>query len=115
MKKYITGIFAVVIALSLTFGLSSFKKEPAAKHRPDTIYYYQFTGTHGQESTMSKWTQLASSDDYDDLSCSSGNANSCKIKNTTNSGSNPTSVPLDINGFPQPGAVNTQVVLKLKD
>jgi len=112
MKKYITGIFAVIIALSLTFGLSSFKKEPAAKHRPDTIYYYQFTGTHGQESTMSKWTQLASLDDYNDVPCGNGSTNSCKIKNTTNSGSNPTSVPLDANGFPQQGTVNTVVVLK---
>jgi len=112
MKKYITGIFAVVIALSLTFGLSSFKKDHAAKHHADTIYYYQFTGTHGQESTMSKWIQLASLDDYNDVPCSNGSTNSCKIKNTTNSGSNPTSVPLDANGFPQQGAVNTQVVLK---
>jgi hypothetical protein len=112
MKKYITGIFAVVIALSLTLGLSSFKKDHAAKHHPNTDYYYQFTGTHGQESTMSKWVQLASVDDYNDLPCSNGSTNSCKIINNTNSGLNPTSVPLDINGFPQQGTVNTAVVLK---
>ena len=112
MKKYITGIFAVVIALSLTFGLSSFKKNPVVKHHPDTLYYYQFTGTHGNESTMSLWVKLADVDAYNDVPCSNGSTNSCKIINTTNSGSNPTSVPLDANGFPQQGTINTVVVLK---
>ena len=112
MKKYITGIVAVVIALTLTIGLSSFKKDHATKHHPDTVYYYEFTGTHGQESTMSLWAQLAGADDYNDFSCPQGSTNSCKIINNTNSGTHPTSVPLDGSGFPQVGAVNSARVLK---
>jgi hypothetical protein len=113
MKKYFTGIFAVVIALSLTFGLSSFKKDRAPKYHPNTDYYYEFTGSHGNESTMSLWVQLATIDDYNDFICPGGSTNSCKIINNTNSSSHPTSVPLDSGGFPQVGTVNSARVLKL--
>lgn len=112
MKKYITGIFAVVLAFGLTFGLSSFKKDRATGPSPYTNYYYEFSGSHGSESTMSLWIQLPTVDDYNDFSCASGSNNSCKIINNTNSGSHPTSVPLDASGFPQVGTVNTARVLK---
>ncbi len=112
MKKYITGIFAVVIALSLTFGLSSFKKDSASRHHPNTDFYYEFTGSHGNESTMSLWVQLATIDDYNDFNCPQGSTNSCKIINNTNSGTHPTSVPLDGSGFPQVGTVNSARLLK---
>ena len=112
MKKYTIGIFAVVIALSLTFGLSSFKKDRAPKHHPDTNFYYEFTGSHTHENDMSLWTQLATVDDYNDFTCSQGSTNSCKITNNTNSGTHPTSVPLDGSGFPQVGTVNITRVLK---
>lgn len=102
---------AVFVAALLAFGTSAFKNHPTKNHST-TEFYYEFTGTHGNESTMSLWSQLATQQDYDDLDCVSGSNNSCKIINTTNSGTHPTSVPLDANGFPQIGTVNTDRQLK---
>jgi hypothetical protein len=110
MKKYILASFAVIFAIALVFTISAFKNHKPAKH-PTTSYYYKFTGSHGNESTMSLWQQVSLSD-YNGLTCPFGSNNSCKIINTTNSGTNPTSVPLDANGFPQVGTVNTEVKLK---
>jgi hypothetical protein len=104
MKKYIFGIFAAVFGIVLAFGTSGFKSHPVKNH-PLTDYYYEFTGIHGQESTMSLWVQLASENDYEDLNCTSGSNNSCKIINNTNAGTHPTSVPLNGSGFPKLGTV----------
>ena len=111
MKKYILGICAIMLAVALAFGVSAFKNH-SNKKAALTSYYYQFSGTHGQESDMSQWIQLPSVSDYNSFSCSPGSSNSCKIINTTNSGSHPSAVPLDPNGFPVKGTVNTDVKLK---
>jgi len=113
MKKYILGICAIMFAVALAFGVSAFKKSKTnSKNKPLSSYYYEFAGTHGQESDMSQWIQLPALSDYNSFNCVNGSANSCKIINTTNSGSHPTSVPLDANGFPQVGSVNLARVLK---
>lgn len=113
MKKYILSICAIMLAVALAFGVSAFKKSKAdSKNKPLTDYYYEFSGTHGHESDMSLWNQLPSLNDYNDYNCINGTSNSCKIINTTNSGSHPTAVPLDSNGFPVKGTVNTDVKLK---
>jgi len=110
MKKYILGINALVLAIALVFGISAFSDH--SNKKPLTQYYYEFTGTHGNESNMSLWDQLPSQTDYNNFSCSPGTSNSCKIINTTNSGGHPTAVPLDASGFPQVGTVNLDRKLK---
>lgn len=111
MKKYILGLCAIMLTVALAFSVSAFKKDKANK-KPLTEYYYEFTGTHGSESSMSLWVQLPSQTDYNNFSCSPGSNNSCKIINTTNSGGHPTAVPLDGSGFPQVGTVNLDRRLK---
>ena len=102
-----------MLAVALAFGVSAFKNSKDNSNKTAlTDYYYQFTGQHGQENDMSKWVKLPAATDYDDLDCDPGEDNSCKIINTTNSGNNPTTVPLDGNGFPQQGSVNKEVILK---
>ena len=113
MKKYILGICAIMLAVSLSFAMSAFKKSKAySTNKPMTSYYYEFEGTHGDEDNMSLWIQLPTVDDYNDFNCPSGSTKSCKIINTTNSGGHPTDVPLDANSFPVQGSVNTAVKLK---
>lgn len=100
MKRYFTGVFAVVIALAAV----AFTKIPTkhtTHHGKLTDFYYQFTGSHGQEATTSLWVQLSSLSDYNSFSCKPGNDAGCKIINTTNSGGHPTSVPLS-GGLPDP-------------
>ena len=111
MKEYILGTFVIMIALVLAFSFSAFRNSHKIKNHT-TDFYYEFTGTHGNESNMSLWTQLPTLADYGAFTCTHGSTNSCKIINTTNSGTHPTSVPLDVNGFPQTGATNTEVKLK---
>lgn len=113
MKKYILGICAIMFAVALSFGVSAFNKSKAdSKNKPLTDYYYEFTGTHGNESNLNLWSQLSSQTDYDNLICPMGSTNSCKITNSTNSGGHPTAVPLDSKGFPQVGTVTSVRVLK---
>ena len=113
MKKYLTGIVAIMLGMLLAFGTSSFEKSKAvSKNKPLSSYYYEFSGTHTHESDMSLWIQLSTANDYNDYNCPSGSTNSCKIINTTNSGTHPTTVPLDANSFPVQGTVNTDVKLK---
>lgn len=111
MKKYISGSLAIILSLGLVFGISAFTNH-GPKQEKLTTYYYEFTGNHGHENDMSLWTQLSNITDYNDRDCGTGSANSCKIKNTTNSATHPTSVPLDVNGFPLVGSTNTDRVLK---
>ena len=110
MKKTILSISAIMLVLALAFGVSAFKNDHSKK--AFTQYYYEFSGTHGQESDMSLWIQLPSQTDYNNFSCNPGSNNSCKIINTTNSGGHPTAVPLDASGFPQIGTVNLDRKLK---
>lgn len=101
MKRYLFGMLAIVLA----FGAVAFTKSPAKQSKQSggfTDYYYQFTGTHGQENDMSKWVQLDDVDEYNTFNCPNGSARACKIKNTTNSGGHPTSVPLTGAGLPNP-------------
>lgn len=111
MKKYMMGLFAALLGVALAIGTSSFKNHAARSHNT-TEYYYEFSGSHGQESTMSLWLQLPSASAYNSVDCDPGSNNSCKIINTTNSGSHPTAVPLDNAGFPEIGTVNTDRELK---
>lgn len=113
MKKYILGICAIVLSVSLAYGISAFKNSKAdSNNKPPTSFYYEFTGTHGNESNVNLWNQLPSQTDYNNLTCPMGSTSSCKIINTTNSGGHPTSVPVDVNSFPIQGSVNTDVQLK---
>ena len=110
MKKYLLSISAFVLAIAFVFGVSGFNAH--SNKKPLSQYYYEFTGTHGNESNMSLWVELPSQTDYNNFSCNPGSSNSCKIINTTNSGGNPTAVPLDASGFPQIGTVNLDRELK---
>lgn len=113
MKKYILGIFASMLMVTLVIGTSAFKESKAdLKNEPITSYYYEFIGEHGDENDMSLWVKLPSISDYNAFSCPTGSTNSCKIINTTNSGNHPTAVPLDGSGFPAAGAINLDVRLK---
>lgn len=107
MKKYLFGILSIaIIAVLFAFALPG-KSEKDSKV---TEFYYQFTGTHGEESDMSKWEQLDDLDEYQDVNCPSGNAVACRIINTTNSGGHPTSVPLS-GGLPvEDQTINIEVL-----
>jgi hypothetical protein len=103
MKRFIYGSFAAIIALVAVAFTNAPSSEMKQTGNP-TDYYYQFTGTHGQENQMSKWVQLSTLGDYNDFDCPTGSDEGCKIVNTTNSGGHPTSVPLTGAGLPNPTA-----------
>jgi len=81
MKKYLLGLFAVVLAI----GFSAFTKVNVNKVDPNakfTTYYFQFTGTLGtQEDDETKWTEITSIP-YSTLSCP-GTFKGCKLKTTS--------------------------------
>lgn len=111
MKRYLSGIVAVVIAISALAFTRSEKKDISPNH-PMVTYYYSFSGSHGQENDMSKWIQITA-DDYANLDCPSGNVEGCGIQNTTNSAGHPTSVPLSgVGGHPILSSPTTALVNK---
>lgn len=105
MKKYILGCAA--LSAAIIFAAFAYPKTVPVNKSNLIEYFYRFDGTSGQESNMSKWTQITQGA-YDSLSCPNGSAQGCKIKNTTNSAGHPTSVPLS-GGVPVQTGVNTQV------
>lgn len=107
MKKYLFSSAALVVAV--IFAAFTYQTTNTEATTGQTEYFYRFDGTPGQESNMSKWTQI-SSGEYNSLDCE-GTTKSCKIKNTTNSGGHPTSVPLS-GGLPAQTGANTEVVNK---
>lgn len=104
MKKNITGIVAVLLGILLAFGTSAFKQ--TNKHhknvKADTEYYFQFMGSHGNESNPSLWKEISSTD-YIDLDCP-GQNEGCKIISSSVTGTapnrHPSSVPVDVNSKP---------------
>ena len=113
MKRYITGIFAVIIAISaVAFTIPNHK---VIKHNPDMLsYYFKFVGAHGDESVKSEWQEISLSA-YNSLLCNAS-SEGCKI--ATNSVSNPaqsfpnrqiSSVPVDANDVPQVSMANYDV------
>lgn len=111
MKRYIVGLVAVIVALSV-FAFSKPEKKQFRHDQSMVDFYYRFDGIHGEENIMSKWTQI-SAGAYDSLQCPNINTQGCKIVNSTNSGSHPTLVPLSgAGGFPVNVAPNSLVVNK---
>ena len=104
MKKYLLSSAAIVVAI--IFAAITFSNAKTIVRSNFTEYFYRFDGTPGQESIMSKWTQITQGA-YDSLPCES-TVKTCKIKNTTNSAGHPTSVPLS-GGTPALTAPNTDV------
>jgi hypothetical protein len=105
MKKYRTGFIAVMLGIALAFGTSAFKNSKKNHSRDKaalTEFYFQFMGTHGNESNTSLWKELSSSD-YDLLDCP-GSTAGCKIISSSVTGTvpdrHPTSVPVDANSKP---------------
>lgn len=103
MKKYITGFVAVMLGLFLAVGTTAFKDIKAPhKSNSDTQFYFQFTGSHGNESNTSLWQQISATD-YDNLDCPGANAG-CKIITSSATGMapnvHPSSVPVDANSKP---------------
>ena len=111
MIRYLSGIVAVVIAISALAFMRPEKKDISSNH-PMVTYYYSFSGSHGQESDMTKWTQITASE-YANLGCPNVNVEGCEIQNTTNSAGHPTAVPLDpVGGFPIVSSPTTAAVNK---
>lgn len=115
MKKYLTGIVAIMLGMLLAFGTSAFKD--IKKHhniKADSEYYFEFTGSHGNESNTSLWQEL-SANDYDDLSCPGLNAG-CKIITLSVTGTapnvHPSSVPVDVNSKPTIGGTTLDAEYK---
>lgn len=112
MKRYITGIIAVV----MSFGIFAFAKSshPAKQSSNMLEYYFKFVGSHGDESDTGEWQEISKAT-YDSLSCL-GSHQGCKI--TTTSVSNPSatfgqriisSVTVDGNDVPLQTMDNTEV------
>jgi len=79
MIRYITSIFAVIIAAGAVAFTSP--KQGTTHNNPKTLsYYFQFTGTHGQEANESLWEEISLTD-YNSLTCSASNQG-CKITTT---------------------------------
>lgn len=100
IRKYGTGIIALVIAISAVAFRTDRKQKPLNKDSDVINYFYRFTGNHGSEDTMSYWVQLTDEEAYDLVNCPNGNDKGCKIKNTTNLNGHPTSVPLNVDKVP---------------
>jgi hypothetical protein len=104
MKKNVTGLVAIMLGILMAFGTSAFKQ--ANKHhnklKAATEFYFQFMGTHGNESNTSLWQEI-SANDYDNLDCP-GDVAGCKIITSSETGTapnvHPTSVPVDANSKP---------------
>lgn len=109
MKRYITGIVALIIA-ALTFAFTKPAEKNINSDHSIVTYYYKFVGIHGQENDMNKWVQI-SEEDYEKVGCPSGNEAGCLIQNTTNSGGHPTLVPLSgVNGHPILSSPTTDLI-----
>lgn len=113
MKRYITGIIAVLIAAGI-FAFTQPSHSPVKQDSGMLNYYFQFTGTHGDESDPGEWQEISQTI-YDSLPCLS-TVQGCKI--TTTSVSNPSdplgqrnisSVTVDNNSVPQQTMANTEV------
>lgn len=116
MKKYILSIFAVVLAV----GMVAFTAPSQSTVKQDLgvlNYYFQFTGTHGDESEPGEWQEISKTA-YDNLACMGG-SKGCRI--TTISVDNPSdplgdrvisSVTVDNNDVPQVTSENTEVANK---
>jgi len=115
MNRYLTGILAVIIAA----GAVAFTRPNATiKQNPKTLsYYFQFTGTHGDEANVTEWQEISLSD-YNALVCSA-QSEGCKI--ATSSVDNPSasfpnreisSVTVNSNDVPQTTVENFQVANK---
>jgi hypothetical protein len=112
MKRYISGIIAVVIAVS---AVAFTAPNRDIKHNPKALsYYFQFTGPHGQEADETLWQEISLSD-YNSLTCAGSNKG-CKI--TTSAVVDPSqpfpdreisSVTVNANSVPQPTMDNTEV------
>lgn len=103
MKKYLTGIVAIMLGMLLAFGTSAFKgDEKVHNNNADPQFYFQFMGSHGNESNTSLWKEISSTD-YADLDCPGQNAG-CKIISSSVTGTapnrHPSSVPVDVNSKP---------------
>ncbi len=111
MKRYLSGIVALVTAI-FAFAFTRPEKKDVRADHPLVTYYYSFSGNHGQENDMSKWTQITESE-YANLGCPNVNVEGCEIQNTTNSGGHPTSVPLSgVGGYPIVSSPTTAAVNK---
>ena len=112
MKRYLSGIIAVVIAISaVAFTAPNRDITPNPKM---LNFYFQFTGPHGQEADESLWDEISLTT-YNSLTCS-GSKQGCKI--TTNNVVDPTqnfpdreisSVTVNSNSVPQQTMDNTEV------
>lgn len=113
--RYLTGILAIIIAVG---AVAFTKSDTPIMQNPKTLsYYFEFTGTHGDEADVNQWQEISLSD-YNALSCS-GQNQGCKI--ATSSVSNPTasfpnreisSVTVNGSDVPQQTMNNFQVVNK---
>lgn len=92
--KITIPVFAAIAAIAIAFGTMSFSPEKVndtekkiAKAPVFANYYYQFTGSPGQEDDESLW-QLISESDYLESTCNK-NKNGCVIKTISSAGSAP--------------------------
>ncbi|HCN84939.1 MAG TPA: hypothetical protein DIT07_15180 [Sphingobacteriaceae bacterium] len=115
MIRYITSIFAVIIAVG---AVAFTTPKRGTSHNPKALtYYFQFTGSHGDEADVTKWQEI-SVNTYDGLSCDASHQG-CKIASTSvDNPSDPfpdreiTSVTVNANDVPQPTMENFEVANK---
>ena len=112
MKRYILGLLVAIVAVGAV-AFTTVDTTPVAKDG-NLIYYYHFVGNPGTENIMANWQQLNDNDEYIAIGCDGGNNHGCVIKNSTNSGTHPTSVPLSATSpkVPIQSGVNSAVINK---
>jgi hypothetical protein len=97
--KKTTPVIAIAIGLVLALATSAFKQAPKNKSN-DTIYYFRFDGTNGQEDQEAEWTAISQS--VYDLSACNKSLRGCMLATTsiTGSGSNLHPAQVDVDTDP---------------
>jgi|GEM_PF-2404038 hypothetical protein len=74
MKKYLLGLFAIVLAI----GFSAFTAKKSTFSLPEEYKYFEFMGTHGDEAIEALWQEISEQRYLGELECDF-NEEGCKI------------------------------------
>lgn len=93
----------VVMTTAAVLAIGGAMAKKVSYHLPsrDAAYYFQFTGTHGNESNVALWDQITEAE-YEDASCSGG-IKGCTLATTSVTGTStlrPSSVPTNASSTP---------------
>lgn len=94
-------LMAAILGAGLAMANSKPTHRPITVGQTQTVYYFSFSGSHGQEGTTANWNQVSQAD-FENSACDDGSAG-CMIATTQVTGSGtlrPQSVTVDASSTP---------------